>query len=164
MVDKLVKGTYKAIISDSTQLISIVNSDESCHLHLLPEAIEPFDIAFAYADDHQHLMLAEAIDAVIVELQESGTLAVCLPCMHVLARSRCASTAAPALCACHLHALPCHADRTCRLQHCSTALSRVCAARAAMSVPSLHVGAVRGPRSAPALWCAVSCAQLCCPV
>ena len=48
MIRKLKAGTYAAVISDDTQLIPRARLDDSCSLHILPDPIEPYDLAFAF--------------------------------------------------------------------------------------------------------------------
>ena len=86
---KLLRGDYQAVISDSTQLVSISNKDEGCNLYILPDRILPFDIAFAFAKGFQYPALVEKVDEAIVTLQEAGALAVCfpLPACHLVTLS-----------------------------------------------------------------------------
>jgi hypothetical protein len=67
-------GEYAAVISDMTQLISRVNRDTSCTLHVLPGVIEPFDIAFAFSKDFPYLRMENAIDSALLLLQENNIL------------------------------------------------------------------------------------------
>lgn len=76
LTQKLLQGNYKAVISDSTQLVSISNKDEGCNLYILPDRILPFDIALAFAKGFPYPELKEGVDAAIVQLQEGGILTV----------------------------------------------------------------------------------------
>ena len=76
LTQKLLRGDYQAVISDSTQLLSISNKDEGCSLYILPERILPFDIAFAFAKGFAYPSLVESVDEAIVTLQEAGALSV----------------------------------------------------------------------------------------
>eukprot|EP00892_Ulva_mutabilis_P001091 jgi/Ulvmu1/10983/UM007_0162.1 len=74
MEQKLLDGTYQAIISDSQHLTHRSNRDATCSLNLLPGIIEPFDIAFAFHENFPYEGLPEAVDDALIELQESGVL------------------------------------------------------------------------------------------
>lgn len=79
MVSKLLTGQYSAVISDDTQLIARANADATCKLHVLPERIEAFDLAFAFRSTWNDSALIRAINFSLLQLQEEGILSV-RPC------------------------------------------------------------------------------------
>ena len=74
MIKKLRAGQYAAVISDDTQLEPRARADDSCALHILPDKIEPFDLAIAFRKDFPHPRLVTAMNNALLRLQESGTL------------------------------------------------------------------------------------------
>lgn len=76
MIRKLKAGTYAAVISDDTQLIPRARLDDSCSLHILPDPIEPYDLAFAFRSGFPLPALRTQISNTLLKLGEEGVLAV----------------------------------------------------------------------------------------
>jgi ABC-type amino acid transport substrate-binding protein len=89
MVDKLKSGRYAAMISDDTQLHPRAHEDDTCALHILPDKLEPFDLAFAFRNGFPYQRLKMAISNSLLELQEAGKLSVRLTCTILAAAAPC---------------------------------------------------------------------------
>lgn len=76
MIEKLVNGTFAAVIADNTILVPEAKREASCSLHILEDEIEPFDLALGFRRTFEHDALREAIDDELLLMLEDGTLQV----------------------------------------------------------------------------------------
>ena len=66
MIGALRNGAVKAIIADDTQLLARASNDTSCRLYILDQRLQPFDIAFAFANDFSELSLIADVSKVLI--------------------------------------------------------------------------------------------------